>query len=710
MRMELIVGIILVGAAAGFGDEPTWADGAEVFALGPVPPKSDLRNMLARHIVRRSCAVLDATAARRRDALAAGDWQAWREATRKAVADALGPLPFGDAGGPLNVRPVSRHERRGYVIENVLFESLPGLDVNGSVYLPLASAYPPPWPAIVIPVGHSAKTRESYQVPAQVFARVGYVAITFDPPGMAGEKRAGNDHFADGVRCHLTGHSSNRYFVIDALRCIDYLATRADVDLTGGAGMTGVSGGGTTTMFATVLDDRIAAAGPSCCAVPNALHPVLDMYAPCPETLAAGRFAAYDDVELLVAAMPTPVLLMAGAADEVFTASMSERIAAEVAKSFEAAGHADRFGFFLDPGGHAYTVAMALEFARWMDQWVRGTPGRTLPDLDRDDFEMVPDDILACRPRQNRNIFSVNRSMAVALHKKRSGLAPRDAARELVHAETPAPVPDARLGEPALAWFHHVQELMLAPDTDVELPATLFYPAKDGWRGAAVLYFDDRGRWTDLRTQGFLASLSGFLQEDTDGPAILTVDLRGWGDSRAADMAYDIAGWGHRERWNAYVSAALGDPVLGMRIRDGLAALAYLRTRAEIDPARIVVGGRGMGGVVALHVAAIDGQTAGAFAADSLATFESLATAKTYTWSPEAFLPGVLEHYDLPELVAALEVPTLIVNPLGPTQQPLAKEDAEKRYQSPLGPESFQLQVGKDAGAIIPFVHGLLSR
>ena len=82
------------------------------------------------------------------------------------------------------------------------------------------------------------------QGPAQVFARLGYAAITFDPPGMAGEKRAGNDHFRDGVRCYLTGHSSNRYFIADAIRCIDYLATRDDVTLDNGVGITGVSGGG----------------------------------------------------------------------------------------------------------------------------------------------------------------------------------------------------------------------------------------------------------------------------------------------------------------------------------------------------------------------------------------------------------------------------------------------------------------------------------
>ena len=711
MRAYGFMGAMLMVATIGFADGPTWTDAAHRFSLGPVPSRVDLRNMLTQHIVRRSCELLDATAGRRRAALAAGDWQAWRDATRKAALDALGPMPFGENGGPLNVREVSRHERRGYVVENVLFESLPGLDVNGSVYLPLASAYPPPWPAIVVPVGHSAKTRESYQVPAQVFARLGYVSITFDPPGMAGEKRAGNDHFIDGVRCYLTGHSSNRYFVIDAVRCIDYLATRDDVDLGNGVGMTGVSGGGATTMFATVIDGRIAASGPSCCAVPNALHPVLDNYAPCAESLAFGRFNAYDDIDLLVAAMPTPVLLMAGAGDEVFTREMSEAMAGEAAQSFEAANAGDRFASFLDPGGHAYTVAMAVEFVKWMDRWVRGTPERTLPELSRNDFEMLPDDMLACGPRQDRNMYSVNRDMALSLRENRSGLPIQDAARKVANAQCPPGVPKARANEPALAWFHYVQEIILQPEDDIELPATFMCPARDGWRGAALLYFDDRGRWTDLRTHGPLAIVSGFLSEHTDGPAILTVDLRGWGDSRAAEVPYDIAGWGHRDRWTSYVSAAMGDHVMAMRIRDGLSALAYLRERNEVDPERIIVGGRGQGGVVALHVAAIDGNAAGVFSADGLATFESLATAPSYAWSIQSFLPNVLLHYDLPELTAALPMPTLMLNPLGAAKQSLSQEEAEQVYQTALGRgDAFRLHVGSDDGQVVAFVRSVLGQ
>lgn len=708
--MTVTEGLVMVMAAflsAESGVSAPWFDAAEAFGLGPVPAQADLRMMLTRHIARRSCALLDETVRRRREALAAGDWLRWRDAVRKAVCDGLGEMPFGKAGGPLNVRVVSRHERLEYVVENVLFESLPGLDVNASVYLPLEKQHPAPWPAIVVPVGHSTKTDACYQRPAQVFARLGYVAVTFDPPGMAGEKRAGNDHFVDGVRCYLTGHSSNRYFVIDALRCIDYLATRPDVDLSRGVGMTGVSGGGITTMFATLLDDRVKASGPSCCAVPNALHPVIDQYAPCPETLAIGRFAAYDDVDLLAAAMPTPVLLMAGANDEVFTEAMSRRIADEAAGAFRAAGHEGRFSFFLDACGHDYTAAMAIAFVRWMDRWVRGIEDRAIPPMNDNDLEQAPAEVLACGPRTDRNIFTINRDVALALRSKRPDEPVGSFIRKISNcADDPVAVPSVREGEPTLVWFHYLQELVLQSEADIELPATLLYPARASWRGPALLYFDDRGRWTDLRMQGLLTRVARFLDKERSGPAVLTVDLRGWGDTRPADVRYDIAGWGSRDRWTAYVTAAMGEPVMAMRIRDGLAALAYLRSRPDISPARIVVGGRGLGGIVALHVAAVDGKTAGAFSLDGLAAFECLAVSESYAWPADTFLSGVLQYYDIPEMASKLPMPVLIANPLDATKAALDRDAAERVYAAALGRHAgFRLRTGDSGEAVVQFVH-----
>ncbi|MBN1350788.1 dienelactone hydrolase family protein [candidate division KSB1 bacterium] len=154
----------------------------------------------------------------------------------------------------------------------------------------------------------------------------------------------------------------------------------------------------------------------------------------------------------------------------------------------------------------------------------------------------------------------------------------------------------------------------------------------------------------------------------------------------------------------------MGDPILAMRIRDGLAALEYLRTRPEIDPRKIVIGGYGMGGIVALHLALIDGTVAGVFSWDGLATFESLATAERYAWSHEDFFPFVLKYYDLPELAAQVAMPGLLANPLGPGKEALDFLSVKSLYAKAMKKtESFKIETGKNSRqAILSFINRLI--
>lgn len=652
----------------------------------------DLRTMLRRHILRRSGELLEAAAQSRNRAIQEGSITAFRDTVRKHIREILGPVP---KGAPLNVRAVSQHDRPNYRIENVLFESLPGWDVNATVYLPRAERFPPPWPAIVVPVGHSGKQFESYQIPAQVFALNGYVALTFDPPGQAGEKRPGNDHFRDGVRCYLTGSTSQRFFVIDALRAIDYLATRRDVDMRRGVGMTGVSGGGFTTLYAAPLDDRIRAAGPSCFAAPELEHPLRDGYPPCPETLPLGIYPrGIEAVNLLVAAHPTPMLVMAGKDDEVFKIEWLRGMAEEAAKGYAAGGSAGRFRFYMDNGGHAYTVAQALEFVRWMDRWVRGTPDRSLPEIGAKDVEMAPYDLLRSHPRPEDNMLTITRREADRLAAGYSATNIAAAAAAVARFEQ-ASVPRATAAKPFLVWSNYFEELLLTVDRDIQLPATFLRDAGRGQPVGAILYFDDRGRWAELVSGGMLGAVARFTEPAGPKPSLLTVDLRGWGDTRPAPSPYDAAGWASPQRSLAYVSAALGDPVFAMRIRDGLSALAYLRTRIQ-PKQRILVGGRGMGGVVALHVAAIDRRLDGVFVSGIPASFRTLAGAASYSWDHDAFFPGVLQHYDLPELLAGLRIPALVVNPLDALEQPVPAETARALYRAALETGRLELEASLD--------------
>lgn len=673
--------LLVILAAFSGAAQGEWSVRADAFSLGPVGATLDLRTMVTNHLVRESCRALEQTAARREEAFKSGTWQAWRDRVREQVRVALGDLPFAAAGGPLNVRPVSRHERSGYAVENVLFESLPGMDVNASLFLPDPAAYPPPWPAVVVSVGHSTKTGDNYQKPAQVFARCGYAALLYDPPGVSGEKQAGNDHFTDGVRCYATGISSNRYFVIDGLRAVDYLASRPDMDLSRGVAATGVSGGGVTTMFMTLLDERITVSGPSCCATPKAVHPVLDTYAECPEVLSFNRFHAYDDIDLLAAAMPAAVMLMAGKEDEVFTEPMTRAIAESVASKFEAARKAERFSLFLDDSGHAYTTRMALQFVAWMNRWLLGAPDRAVPALDEAGLELLDPALLACGPRQEVNMFSDACSEAARLRETRP-VPDLGTVRAVAGLSGEIQAPEARLGEAARSWQHWVREVALNPEPGITLPATWLYPVDETRQREAVLYFDDRGRWTDLRKQGRAAQWAGFLGQDTAVRQLLTVDLRGWGDSTPADLPYDLAGWGGRDRWTAYVSAALGDGMMAMRIRDGLAAFAWLRARPGVE--KIVVGGHGLGAVVALHVAVLAEDAAGIFCDAMPASIEMIVAEKENHWPPDVFIPEILRYYDLPALAGMFKGPVLIADPLNAQKLPLDRETAEKCYANAL--------------------------
>ena len=662
-------------------------------------PDADLRTMLRRHVSRRANELMEREAARRVAAIRGAGLADYRAEVRARLREVLGDLPFGSSGGALNIRNVSQYDRADYRIENVLFESLPGWDVNATLFLPDREKFPPPWSAIVIPVGHSGKQFASYQIPAQVFARSGYVALLFDPPGMSGEKRTGNDHFRDGVRCYLTGTTSQRFFVLDALRSIDYLATRSDVDMRRGVGITGVSGGGFTALYATLLDERIRASGPSCFDAPATEHPVKDLYPPCPETLAFGLYPrGLEAASLLVAACPTPLLMMAGAQDEVFKADWMREMAGEAARAYGAAGSPERFRFFLDVGGHAYSIAQAVEFVHWMDRWVRGTPRRTLPTFDAAAVPMAPENLLRSYPRPLENMLTVVSGEAAKLAATRKVADPRRAAMDVARIQDASAtrVFHVKRSKPFLIWTDFAEELLLKVDADIELPATFLYPARKGAAVGGLLYFDDRGRWTDLAAGGSLARMSDFLSREGVHPAVLTVDLRGWGDTRPALAPYEAAGWASPERWLAYVSAALGDPVLAMRIRDGLASLAWLRAQPGVDPSRVVVGGHGMGGIVALHVAAIDGGLRGVFANAFPASFQMLAESPRCTWPHDAFLPGVLTRYDIPELIANLRVPVLAVNPLDALQAPLSPAAVGDLYRASLGGAAFTLAAGID--------------
>ncbi len=158
--------------------------------------------MLRQHVISRSLGAMTEAAARRQESLASGDIGGYRAVIRAAVRGFYGALPVGSDAEPVQATEVSRFDKAGYRLENVLFDSFPGWQVNATVYVPLDFA--PPFPAVVIPVGHSGKQFDNYQLPAQFFARCGYLAVLLRSAG-SGEREAPRQRSLHRRRAPLPG-------------------------------------------------------------------------------------------------------------------------------------------------------------------------------------------------------------------------------------------------------------------------------------------------------------------------------------------------------------------------------------------------------------------------------------------------------------------------------------------------------------------------
>jgi len=659
-----------------------------------IPTTCDLRTMLTDHLLERSLAYLADANKQRESAYQQGNWKAYGESIRRNVMEAFGEMPFGKEGGPLNTRLVSTHETKHCRIENVLFESFPGWEVNATVFVPHGKG---PFPAVVIPVGHSGKQYANYQIPAQAFAELGYMAVIFDPPGQSSEKQPGNDHFYDGVRTFLTGYSSQRYFILDALRCIDYLETRDDVDMSNGVGMTGVSGGGYTTLFATMLDKRIACQGPSCCITSMADHPIGDAYAMCPESMWSGRISeGVDEIDILLAGIPTPTLYMAGKRDEVFNIEWTRSMAENIRKYYTRSGYKDRFRLFEDEGGHGYTLSQVEQFVSWMNRWLLGDPDISVPHLDHDDFPMLDYEMIRCYPAPEENIFTLNRAIAREQKLHRNPAPGREAIRQAVRNVIGKPINDGewQQSEPFLLWAQNYYEVLFSTE-QFEIPATLLRPV-DGFmnkNGKWIIYIEEQGRREALETWGPGAQLSQMFDREAGmtHSTILIPDLPGWGSSRPALTPYSLAGWGSMDRLTAYISCTLGDGVLAMQARVAANLVQYLVNEKNVDSRNIILTGRGLGGVVALLAGSVCQDIGGIISWSSLASFQSLVEEEKYTWPSAAFMPDALQFFDLPEVVSALNsCPVLILDPL----------DAEKNSLSPSKASSLFSHAGENVQVV----------
>jgi hypothetical protein len=103
----------------------------------------------------------------------------WQEKRRRFFLERIGGLPERT---PLNPQITGTLKGKGYRVENIVLETRPAFHLTANLYLPDT---PPPWPAVLVPCGHSheGKAAGQYQLICMLLARHGMAAICYDPIG-----------------------------------------------------------------------------------------------------------------------------------------------------------------------------------------------------------------------------------------------------------------------------------------------------------------------------------------------------------------------------------------------------------------------------------------------------------------------------------------------------------------------------------------------
>jgi dienelactone hydrolase len=584
---------------------------------------------------------------------------AWQERLRAEFIEHLGGFPERT---PLNAIVVGTLDGDGYRIEKLIYESQPQHHVTAILYLPKSK---PPFPAVVVPCGHSSSGKAAQQRICILLAKNGIAALSYDPIGQAervqlldedgkARFRMTTEHTLVGAGSIPLGRGTATFRIWDGMRTIDYLTSRPEIDHER-IGVTGCSGGGTLTSYLMALDDRVVCAAPSCYI--TSWRRLIDTIGPQDaEQNIHGQLAfGMDHADYLLMRAPKPTLILASTHDffDIDGAWDSFR---QAKRFYTRLGAAERVNLVETDAKHGYPKLQREAMVRWMRRW--------LLDIDEPvtepDFETRPSQELQCTmPGQvlllsgSRSVVDLNIELNEQLKKQRQNIwrsgsreVALDKVRQLAGIRKLADLPRPVVTDVGTVERngYSIGKLVIRPEDGIQLPALLFKPARAS--GRRVLYLHADGKQADSGLDGPIDTLV------RAGDLVLSVDLRGTGETGPSSDNT----WGGD--WNSiFLSYLLGRSLVGMRTEDVLCAARYLQELDGKSSGKVHLVAVGAAGIPAVHAAAVE-----------RSLFASLRlTQPKFTWSDVVRDPGMkgqlahtvhgaLRVYDLDNLAAAFEV------------------------------------------------------
>src|SRR5262245_35581991 len=420
----------------------------------------------------------------------------YQQRLRTVFAEQLGGFPERT---PLNARIVGKLAGDGCQIEKVIFESQPRHHVTANLYLPTSAA---PYPAVLVSSGHSrpGKAADYNQRFGVMLARHGIAAVCYDPIGQGERSQiltndgkpqfsgTTQEHFLIGVGSILVGSNTATYRVWDAMRAIDYLCSRSDIDPKR-IGFTGCSGGGTLTSYAMALDGRVVCAAPSCYL--TTFRRLIETIGPqdAEQNIFGQLSLGLDQPDYVLMRAPQPTLISSTTGD-FFDIQGTWDNYRQAKRVYARLGFPERVDLVEAEGGHGVQPANLIGIARWMRRWLIGKddaitlePIKTLSEselqcTDRGQVLLLPGE---------RSVFELNGEIEDRLVAQRKAVwekTPKSdalaAVRKAVGARKLAEIPTAKMIETGRVDRdgYHIDKFVLETNSGIPLPGLTYHPAQ----------------------------------------------------------------------------------------------------------------------------------------------------------------------------------------------------------------------------------------
>lgn len=287
------------------------------------------------------------------------------------------------------------------------------------MYVPDNASFPRP--AILFLCGHhdKAKQQDEYLHVCRILVKAGLIVLSQDPVGQ-GERLGyyeesikdnmvtgcSYEHHYCGSQCWPIGDGLARYFLHDAIRSIDYLASRPEVDSLK-IGVTGNSGGGTQTSLLMLCDDRIAAAAPATFITNEKVYMYTGLAQDAEQVWRGMTAQGFCHEDILISMTPKPVLVLAVDSD-YFPLEGTMMSYKKARRFWEMYGSVENIEIFIDKSTHCYTENMAKTAAVFFLKHLAGKESL----IDEDMISVVePSNLLCTKTGQVKGDFKNAKSV-----------------------------------------------------------------------------------------------------------------------------------------------------------------------------------------------------------------------------------------------------------------------------------------------------------